>query len=411
MQPIAAFIILALIVGGFFYFGQLPKQEEIPEVQETTSQVEENILPKAQTFLGAVGSALESAKKPTSEPAPEPETESAPEPAEEAPEAEPAISVNTYIISGPEKGEVIDGTNKVTFEFKAKVSPEETEGKITFETKIKELDEDWKETSSQKRTINLPAGPEEYTFLVRAKIKDVIDPTPAKRTFKINTSSYFGKVTISNARAESSSRSSSITLTVSLEEGEKINITGWEIRGRKGGFTIPSGIEKYTPYYNPIPDEDIVIDRSGKIYLSGDSNPLGNGRNFRSNKCLGYLTNYRDFPIAISKNCPKPEKEELSYLEPCCQKFILDLGRCEMPEYWENSRISDDSECVTYINENLNYAGCYRKYSKDEDFLGDDWHIYMNKNFVVSDDCDTLYLRDQNGLIVDIYDYGRLICR
>jgi len=407
MQPIAVFIILALIVGGFFYFGQLPGQEEIPEVQEVPSQVEENIPSKTQTFLGAVSSALKPAAKPTSEPAPKPETESA----KKSEESEPTISVNTYIISGPEKGEVIAETNKVTFEFKAKVSPRETKGKITFETKIKELDEDWKKTSSKKRTITLPSGPEEYTFLVRAKIKDVVDPTPAKRTFKINTSPYFGKVTISSARAETSSRSSLITLTTSFEEGEKINITGWRIRGRKGGFTIPSGIEKYKPYYNPIPDESIFIDQSGKIYLSGDSNPLGGGRNFRSNKCLGYLTNYRDFPTPVSKNCPKPEKEEISHLEPCCQKFILSLGRCEIPEYWKNSRISNDSECVTYINKNLNYGGCYRKHSKDEDFLGDRWHIYMNKNFVLSGDCDTLYLRDQNGLIVDTYDYGRLICK
>jgi|GEM_PF-600001 len=409
MQPIAVFIILALIVGGFFYFGQLPKQEEIPQVQETPSQVQENIPPKTQTFLGAVGSALKPATKPTSEPAPKPETEPAPESAKKSTEAESTISVNTYIISGPEEGEVIDETNKVTFEFKAKVSPKETEGKITFETKIKELDEDWKKTSSQKRTINLPSGPKEYTFWVRAKIKDVIDQTPAKRTFKINTSPYFDKVKISSVRAETSSRSSLITLTTSLQEGEKINITGWRIRGREGSFMIPEGIEKYSPYYNPVPSKSIFIERGDIIYLSGGSNPLGRGRNFQINKCFGYLANYRDFPIPITKNCPKPTREEISHLNPCCQEFILRLGRCKIPEYSSNFRISRDSECVAYLNKNLNYGGCYRKYSKDEDFLGKNWHIYMNRDFI-GKSLDTLYLRDQNGLLVDKYSYGCLIC-
>lgn len=407
MQPIVVFIILAIILGGFFYFGQLPKQEEeeIPQAQEAPSQIKESVPIEAQTFLGAVGSALKPVTKPTPESAPKPTTESTPK----STETEPTISINTYIISGPKEGEVIDETNKVTFEFKAKVSPKETEGRITFETKIEGIDEDWKKTSSQKRTINLPSGPKEYTFLVRAKIKDVIDPTPAKRTFKINTSPYFSKVKISSVRAETSSRSSSITLTTSLKEGEEINITGWRIRGKKGGFTIPSGIEKYKPYYNPVPDESIFIDRSGKIYLSGASNPLGRGRNFRINKCFGYLANYRDFPTPITKNCPKPTREEISHLSPCCQEFILRLGRCEIPEYSSNFRISRDSECVAYLNKNLNYGGCYRKYSKDEDFLGKSWHIYMNRDFI-SKSLDTLYLRDQNGLLVDKYSYGCLIC-
>ncbi len=392
MQPIAVFIILAVILGGYFYFGQTPEQEEKllkAEIQET--------LPQAQGSVAAAKPAVKPVVKP----------------AEVKPtEVKPTISVNTYITSGPEEGEVIEETNRVVFEFKAKVSPEETEGRIIFETKVEGFDEDWKETSSKQRTINLPSGPKEYTFLVRAKIKNItFDPTPARRNFKINTSPYFDKVKISSTRSQTSSRPSLITLSTYLKNEEEINITGWKIKGKRGSFVVPGGIEKYNPYYNPVPSESIFIERGDIIYLSGASNPLGRGRNFRPNKCLGYFTHYRDFPIPLPKNCPKPTSEEISHLDPCCQEFILRLGKCEIPDYSSNFRISTDSECVAYLTDNFNYGGCYRNYSRDEDFIGNNWHIYMNRNIVVSDDCDTLYLRDQNGLFIGKYSYGRPVCK
>ena len=388
MQPIVVFMIIAVVLVGYVYFGHLPKPgEELPQPQETLTQTQESVPAKTQTFLGSVKSATEPS------------------------EPKPTISINTYITSGPEEGEVLEETNKVTFEFKAGVLPEETGGRIIFETKVEGFDENWKETSSNQRTINFPSGPKEYTFLVRAKIKDVIDKTPTERTFKINTSPYFEKIKISSVNSQTSSRSSLITLNTYLEKEEEINITGWQIRGKRGSFTIPQGIEKYNPYYNPVPDENIFIKRSDRIYLSGASNPLGRGRNFRPNKCIGYLDNYRDFPIPLSKNCPKPTSGEISHLDPCCQEFILRLGRCTIPDYSSNLRISTDSECVVYLIDNFHYADCYRKYSRDEDFVENNWHIYMNSNIVVSDNCDTLYLRDQNGLLVNKYSYGRPVCR
>jgi len=389
MQSIAVFIIIGIALLGYVYLGQFSEQaKELPseQSQETLIQTQTGAPAKTQTFLGPVKSATE------------------------PPASKSTISVNTYIVSGPEEGKIIDETNRVTFEFKAAVLPEETEGRITFETKVEGLDTDWQETSYNQRTIDLPAGPKEYAFWVRAKINNVIDQTPAGRTFKVNTSPYFGKVKISSARSQASSYPSLITLSTSLGE-EKINITGWRIRGKKGSFTIPGGIVKYNPYYNPVPDESIFVKRGDRIYLSSASNPLGRGRNFRPNKCIGYLDNYQDFPIPLSKICPKPTNKEISHLEPCCQEFILRLGRCKAPDYSNNLKVSTDSECVAYLNENFNYAGCYRNYSRDEDFIGGDWHIYMNTNIVVSDDCDTLYLRDQNGLLVDEYSYGRPVCK
>jgi len=388
MQPIAVFIIIAVALVGYFYFGQLLKPgEELPQPQETLTQTQESAPAKTQTFLGSVKSAAE------------------------PPETKPAISINTYITSGPEEGEVIEETNKVTFEFKAKVSPEETEGRIIFETKVEGFDDNWKETSSNQRVINLPSGPKEYTFFVRAKIKDVIDKTPAKRTFKINTSPYFDKIKILSVSSQTSSRPSVIRLSTRLNEEEEINITGWQIRGNKGVAIITQGIETYLPYISN-PSEDILIGRSAAtIHLQGTSSPLGINKSFRPNKCFGYLTDVYNFTpsISFSKKCPSIKLEEISHLGEYCQDFILRKMRgCEVPDYSDNLKIIFDSECTSYISsyaeKNFNYQGCFRNYSKDKDFLSNYWYVYLGHD-MVSRLHDVLYLRDQDGLVVAKYLY------
>jgi len=340
------------------------------------------------------------------------------------PVPKPAVTINTSIISSPQEGEALNTTNDVTFEFSSRVTPKETEGQITFETKIEGLDEDWQLTYSNDRTINFPPGPKEYTFLVRAKIefwkgeeyKNYTDPTPAKRTFKINTSPYFGKVKISyiEKRDYNGVTGSLITLYTYLDSNEKVNITGWRIEGENGGFTIPQGTEKYDPSYNLLPSEnvfrqDIILNYYDLVYLSSEKNPLGRNRDFRLNKCFGYLKNYYNFPVDFYGNCPLSQREDVFSLEDCCQKYILELGQCEEPNYWENPWLYSYTNCVNYVNNNLNYTGCYRNHSNDEDFLQDDWYIYMDRNFV-GRGIDTFYLRDKSGLLVDKYEYEDLCC-
>jgi len=358
------------------------------------------------------GSGSSPSTSPSSNPSPSPSP--SPTPLDQ----EPSVSINTYIVSGPEKGEIIEETNRVTFEFKSKISPEETEGYVKFETKVEGIDNDWKSTYSSQRTINFPSGPKEYTFLVRAKINNIVDLTPAKRTFKINTSPYFEKVKIYRVRIPSSYYPSSlISLNSYLTREEEINITGWRIEGKKGGFTIPQAIEKYNHFFysqlsnENLPLKDILVKYTDKIHLSSALNPLGRNKNFRLNKCFGYLAEKRDFAIDFYNSCPRPKRddEEILNLDTCCQKYILEKGTCEIPEYWENPRVAGDSECVDYILDNLNYIGCYNNYSKDEDFLKNEWHIYMNRDFV-SPGLHMLYLRDQNGLLVDKHLYGSPCC-
>jgi len=324
------------------------------------------------------------------------------------------VSINTFIIGGPEEGEIIEETNRVTFEFSYRTSPTDTKSRITFETKIEGFDDEWVSTSSTKRTITLTPGSTEYTFLVRAKTNEVIDHTPAKRSFEINVSPYFEKVNISSVRARTSSRYGLITLSTRLNRDEEINITGWKTEGKGGKGIVPLGIEYFL--YQPKAKENIIIKQGDRIYISEALNPLGKDRSFRPNKCMGYLKNEREysirgFSISVPGSCPRPTGEEISHLEPCCREFIKKAGGCVMPNYYSNPRIYMDQECVDFIEANFNYAGCFRNYSRDDNFLSKAWHIYMDRSLTISKGCDTLYLLDADGLFIDKYDYGDPICK
>ena len=316
--------------------------------------------------------------------------------------------IDTFITSGPEQGEVIEETNKVTFGFEGKLLDSDDETRITFETKVLNIDDDWKSTSSNKRAITLPTGSKEYTFLVRAKAKDLIDQTPSERKFKINVSPYFGKIEIYSITTRSSTPSL-IRLSTKLSSDEQINIANWQIKSKTKTSIIPSGIEKYYPNQDTA-SSSMYVSRNHNVYISGGFNPLGSNKNFRLNKCMGYLENYNDFPINISASCPKPTSEEISHLGYYCQKFIQSSSRCTIPDYSSQKNIMFDNECASYIQEYFNYAACFNQYEKDSDFLQNSWHIYLNSKNILTDNntCDTLYLKDSNGLFVDKHSYGNL---
>lgn len=328
----------------------------------------------------------------------------------------PSIFINTDIKYGPRNGEIIEDTNKVIFEFGATVLPKETEGEIKFETKVEGLEENWQETKQRERIIEFPPGVKEYTFLVRAKINNQIDSSPAKKTFKIKISPYFGKIKISQVRPPSIyGQPSLITLSAQFQKEEEINITGWQVEGKRGSFTIPKGIEQFNPLITTLPFlKGIIVKKGDLIYISSLANPLGpRDWSFRPNKCTGYLTNTRNFPISISKNCPLPNLQRLPrYLTAACKEFIATLGSCQTPKFqkMQDYQVFEDSNCLSYVNFIFNYNGCFALHFQEENFLENQWHIYLDRaeREIMERETDTIYLKDQNGLLVDKYSYGRI---
>jgi len=235
---------------------------------------------------------------------------------------------------------------------------------------------------------------------------------------KSDISPYSGKIKISYIRTQTLNYSSLITLTTNLQKEEKIDITDWEFKTKKGSFLIPKGLERINPLYPTLSSQNIIAKQSDIIYISSDPSPfLQKDKNFRPNKCMGYLSGSRIFTIPLPQTCPRPQADQFpSYVNYWCKEYINTLGYCQAPtsEGMAKYELFKDDNCLSYLNSNLNYNGCFSNYQKDQDFSNNQWHIYLDRRdkeiFPWTNEFDTLYLRDKNGLLVDKYDFGQRVC-
>ncbi len=316
----------------------------------------------------------------------------------------PAISVNTEITDGPHNNEILRTTTEITFKFKGTVHPEGSlQGIMSYQTKLTGVDSDWQETQAQERTIKLPSASKQYTFYVRAKLQGYTDSTPAQRVFQIGLSPYSGKVSITGITQDK------IVLSTNLAAGETIDITSWKIKGNKGEITIPQGVELYLSV--GATQKDILVKRYDAINVFSGQSPFLTIKNFRPNKCFGYLAlSYgASFPFRYSKICPKVDCANFSYLNQSCQTALNTMDdSCTALNYSKYPQVASDPACESYANNYassyLNYNGCMEHYSKDADFYKNEWDIYAG--FSIYCKCtDTLYLFDQNGSLVSSYHY------
>jgi hypothetical protein len=263
--------------------------------------------------------------------------------------------------------------------------------------------------STSKSTTNpTPTPSSQYRANPPSPQTQPTQPTPVADPEPPSTvSPYLGKVVISSVREKGSSSSSLITLRPSkFESQETIDLTGWKVQGNNGSFTIPLGITKFQPGIQDTSTEPIVITKSDTIYLSGAKSPFGIGRNFKPNICMGYLKSQYTFPISFSSSCTfqKPTREELLQFSQDCESFVLNkisFSSCTVPTYPPDPNILREGtgECAAYIQENFNYPMCFSQYQNTQNFLKNEWHIYMNQEFINSR-YDILQLFDQNGFLV-----------
>ena len=402
------FIFSLSTVGGFLTneFKMLPGQASISQILETF-QVESSPKGNNEEIISQPQEKI-TYYYPSQTTSPKIETKT-PSPVEE--------TIDTYIRYGPIEGEVIDETNEVIFEFK-EILKKELEGQVVFETKVLGLDNNWQKTYSNERKILFPGGVKTYTFLVRTRIGDLVDLTPAERTFTIKLSSYFDKVKITSLqRPDPYNNPSLITLSTYLQKGETVNMTGWEFKGSWGSFEIPASLEDYNPLLQSFTLKDVILRQGDIIYISSENNPLGPRTwNFRPNKCMGYLTNSKYFPIPISQSCPSISSQRLTYyLDDCCREFISTLGSCETPKFQDMADygLLEDDNCKYYLTSTFSYAGCYANHYQEPNFTLNQWHIYTDRvgNEIMDFKTDTIVIKDQKGLLVYSYSYGASSCK
>lgn len=213
-------------------------------------------------------------------------------------------------------------------------------------------------------------------------------------------SPYYDKIFIDSVSRDYSKKTiNQITIRANSIK-EKIDITGWYIKGNKSVFVyIPQAIKNFdlrSAWF----ESDIILESNNYVYIYNSQSPIG--RNFRLNKCTGYLNNYYKFIPSLSNNCPRIDRGAIISFSGKCQNILTSIGTCkEISNKDWNSLIGDEeANCRAYVDD-FNYGGCYSAHYSDSDFLSNEWRVWLNTNISFDIDHDRLLLFDKNGLLVD----------
>lgn len=217
-------------------------------------------------------------------------------------------------------------------------------------------------------------------------------------------SSYKYKIKISsdyNAK-ETDPKKEYIKIKASSENDKPLRVTGMVLEGKQG-LDIAIGKGVYLPYSGQINNqEDIYLKPGEEAYITTGESPIG--VSFRLNKCTGYFEQFQDFSPNLSKECPRPEDENLPLnLSDTCLDYLETIPKCEM-------KISIPYEfppsCQIYISEKINYATCVEIHKNDPDFYKPEWRIYLGRTEELwKNKRETITLSDQNGAPIDWLSY------
>ena len=226
-----------------------------------------------------------------------------------------------------------------------------------------------------------------------------------EKTSDSSSDSVKNTVAISGFRRSYGDQPARITLRSKLEKGGAVVITDWQIKGNNGRVFIPEAVKFYR--INGTNDQGAIVLQPGdyvNVYIGGMS-PIG--KNFRLNKCTGYLNEDYDFQYSIPNECPRPEKDNYKHLSGECQNYIQSLSRCELPDpdSVNSFRGEGGNLCREFINDYFTINNCYKTYKDDPDFLGHEWRVWINRSRVFDSQHDWLRLINNNGEIVDEYTY------
>ncbi len=221
-----------------------------------------------------------------------------------------------------------------------------------------------------------------------------IEETPLKERVDIGSVGSFG-YPIEFSR---------ITLYSRLKEKETVNITGWKIKSNKSEAIIPQAVEIYEPAgFAPVGDIILKPDNYVEIYSS--ISPLN--RNFRLNKCIGYLEGIYNFQNSLPKNCPSLSRSDIRYLSSQCQSYIDSLSPCQIPEvnFYNSLAGTDEGNACRSFLQNINYGSCFQSHQNDVDFLSNIWMVWLNQQQILDQRHDYLRLYDRAGNLIDEYSY------
>lgn len=231
--------------------------------------------------------------------------------------------------------------------------------------------------------------------------------TPPKGFSLSELSPHYDKIRIENVSPPSSyywyTALSKFSLRGDYSLSEKVDVTGWRVRGnKKRDVVIPQAVADFGLYNQQ--NVNVFLEKGSVATFFSSQSPIG--KNLRLNKCTGYLNNSYKFDPSLPNNCPSIDRSDVISFSGKCQTFIFSLYGCREPSSMEKNELSgtNDVACRAFLDD-LNYGGCYRKYGKNIDFFSGEWYVWMNLEMPFDSAHDRILLFDKQGLLVDEYIY------
>lgn len=199
-----------------------------------------------------------------------------------------------------------------------------------------------------------------------------------------------------------------ISLYTYLNDGEKVNITGWYLKSEVTGYFAVIGKASLLPFPFTKNDSDIILQKGDRAYITKGFSPIG--ISFRTNMCTGYFEENTEFVPGLELACPRAIDEKLPTFSSVydrndeCIRVIENIPRCTTRngQYFRDLPDTVPSSCRSYIETNVNYNACVAKHFGDTKFPGNEYRIYLNKfGPLWRTSREKINLHDSSGLIVD----------
>ncbi|HRZ30653.1 MAG TPA: hypothetical protein P5274_03270 [Candidatus Paceibacterota bacterium] len=253
-------------------------------------------------------------------------------------------------------------------------------------------------------------------------------------------SQYKGQIRLGQGTSASTYQPGEEYITISASGNkEPVKIGGWVLRnGRSDKLHVVSGntvsgqsvfvripdygVAVFDPY-NPSGNKQVPLTlKSGERAIITTGNPpVFSGvkimTNFKINRCLGYLeddTGYKAYP-RLTYRCPSSDDVPgITYLDDACYRFARSVRACHTPKdiyvkdegYCLDGNCKLTSFCRNFITQNYGFRSCFNNYSRDDDFVGPEWRVFLNRTWELwGDRRDSITLYDSAGKLVDKISY------
>ena len=243
----------------------------------------------------------------------------------------------------------------------------------------------------------------EYDYYYGTPVAPIYTPPPAQDYYAKPTeetpisepapivnpddSPFKDKLTISRVRSvhrESDDPTNEyIQIRANESNTEKVPLTGLKLKSlvTETAYPIGKGLGIY--YRNTVSATDpIFLNPGDDAYIITGRSPIG--VSFKSNKCIGYLSQFQDFYPSLQNSCPLIYYEGLppkpNALSDDCLEYVSRFPACYEATAEESQSVTQSlgRDCSAYVEKKANYTYCVNAHKNDTDFFGDNWHVYLS---------------------------------